>query len=382
MKSIKFDMNALRPFALTALLLCSAGLLPAAPPVDGPQREFTKNINREFGTTARGVTALYNKYGKVNVNTWSRNSVKIDITIVVNAGDQRVADRAFDRIKVNFVNTAGYVKSETVVEEMDRLPRATCQDFQINYDVWIPEGNQLDLKNKYGNSYVANLNAMLNADIKHGDLRTEAIAGDLRISLAHGKAHILRVGNVYGQVNDGELSLPEARDVQLDTWSSKLKIDQAGAVRITSRYDDITFGRLDDLRLQTKYTNVQLENARSTLLTGQYTDFKFTNVSEKVDADLLYGNLVVKALGRNFSEVNVVGEHTTVRVAVERGAAFRFDAEGNNSELRTPVHATLRSPRAVTTTSSGHASAAGYVGDARARGLVKVRLTYGDLILK
>ena len=76
------------PMLRTLLLLCFviAGMLPAQ--ANGPKQEFTRTINREFGTTVDGMTALYNKYGTVNVKTWQNNSVKIDITIVVNAGSQ------------------------------------------------------------------------------------------------------------------------------------------------------------------------------------------------------------------------------------------------------------------------------------------------------
>ena len=100
----------------TVLLLClmAGGTLAAG--ADCPSQEFSRTINREFNTTADGMTALYNKYGTVNVKTWQNNAVKIDITIVVNAGSQREADKIFDRIKVNFANAVGYVKAETMIE--------------------------------------------------------------------------------------------------------------------------------------------------------------------------------------------------------------------------------------------------------------------------
>lgn len=363
---------------ITLLLLGFLLSHSAVAAVGGPKREFTKTINREFTTTATGMTALYNKYGKVNVNTWSNNSVKIDITIVVNADDQRDADRTFDRIKVNFTNTAGYVKSETVIAEQDWWPKGSCQDFKINYEVWMPANNQLDLKNKYGNSYVGALNGKLTAEIRYGDLRAEAITSDADLSLGYGKASLSRVNNLSGQISYGELTLAEVNDVQLDTKYSDLNIERAKSVRITSKYDDFTFGNLEELRLQTKYANVVVKSARSTLVTAQYTDVRLANLSEKVDADLTYGSLEVGALGKNFSEVNVVGNYTNVRVNVERGVNYRFDAAGTYAGLRYPVGSTVRHQE----DSGKKASASGYVGDANAHGLVKVRLNYGDLVLK
>lgn len=362
--------------ALLILLLIGASAPAFA---GGPKREFIKTINREFSTTANGMTALYNKYGKVTVNTWNNNSVKIDITIVVNADDQRTADRTFERINVNFTNTAGYVKAETFIGDEGWWPGGgSCQDFKINYEVWMPIGNQLDLKNKYGNSYVGPLNGKLFAEIKYGDLRTEAIGADADLYLGYGKAYLARVNNLYGQISYGELTVPEARDLQLDTKYSDMNVERAAGVRITSKYDDFTFGTLDDLRLQTKYANVRANSARAMLITAQYTDVKLGNLADKLDADLTYGALVIDAVGRGFSDINVTGKYTNVKLYVERGAAYRFEAEGNYTEIHPPSGATMRQREDT----GAWESARGYVGDANAKGLVRVKLSYGDFVIK
>lgn len=370
-----------RPLLVAAILL---GWLAAAL-ADGPDREFIKNINREFSTTANGMVSLYNKYGKVNVNTWQNNSVKIDITIVVNTNDQREADRIFDRIQVNFANTAGYVKAETVISEDNsgkwwgwNWGGNSCQDFKINYEVWMPVGNQLDLKNKYGNAYVSALNGKLTAEIKYGDLRTEAINNDVELYMGYGKATMVKANNLNGQVSYGGLTIGEARDMQLDSKYSEFKVDRANSLRITSKYDDFSLGNIDDLRLQTKYANVRAQDVRTAFLTAQYTDVKFVNVASVIDADLTYGSLKIESLGRNFSEATVNGKYTDVEMFVERGANFRFDAQGNYTGLRYPSGATIRRRD----DSGSRETVEGFVGDANAKGVVKARLNYGDFVLR
>ncbi len=369
-----------------ALFLVGFGAKPVAatPPNGGcPKQEFTKNINREFGTVADGTTALYNKYGKVTVNTWQNNSVKIDITIVVNASDQRSADKVFNRINVNFTNTAGYVKAETVISPenkgwMDWVDGNTCQDFKINYAVWMPISNQLDLKNKYGDSYVSQLNGKLLAEIKYGDLRTENINNHCELSLGYGKANMNSMQNLSGQVSYGELTLTTARDIELDTKYSDVNFQQAGDVRLVSKYDDFTIGNVASLRLQTKYSDVILKSAQSIFITTQYTDLKIGSIITLVDADMNYGVLVVENLNRNFNEVRLNGKYTDFKVEVERGAAFRFDAEGSYTDLKTPSGATVQNK-------NQHGSwetVKGFVGEENAKGLVKAKLTYGDFVLK
>lgn len=346
----------------------------------GPAQEFSRTMNREYGTTANGMTAIYNKYGTVNVKTWNNNSVKIDITIIVNAKDQRDADKTFERIKVNFANTSGYVKAETMIATKSGwwMDGNSCEDFKINYEVWMPSGNQLDLKNKYGNAYVANMSGKLTAEIKYGDLRTETISNDADLNIAHGKVYLTRVNNLYGQIVYGKLNLTNAKDIQFDSKYSEIYLEHAANVRLTSMNDGLVFGSLEDLRLQTKYSDLKIQKAHAAYFTTQYTDVRIANIGEAVDADMCYGSLKIESLGRNFNGVNIIGKYTDVIIAAERGAMFRFDAEGNYTGMRTPSGATIRRRN----DQGARESVEGFVGDANARGVVKARLSYGDFVLR
>jgi len=379
MKSKIFDISTMPNFRKILILCLLAGSLFTVR-AESPTQEFTRTINREFGTTTDGMTALYNKYGQVNVKTWQNKSVKIDITIIVNAKNQREADKTFDRIKVNFANTAGYVKAETVIEQISGVTwfNGGENDFKINYEVFMPVANQLDLKNRYGNSYVAPLAGKLTAEIKYGDLRTEAISNDADLNLGYGKGYIARVNNLYGQISYGELTVTEAREVQLDTKYSELKGDRINIMRLTSKYDDFELGDVDELRLQTKYANLRVRSARAAYVTAQYTDVRLVSVTETADADLSYGSLKIESIGRDFSGVNVVGKYTDVQLFAERGAAYRFNLEGNYTDIKTSPGAAVRHHNK----SGKYEKVEGSVGDSNAKGLVKAKLNYGGLVLK
>lgn len=347
---------------------------------NGPNQEFSRTINRDFSTTTNGMTAIYNKFGAVNVKTWNKNVVKIDIVILVNAKDQREAEKTFNRVKVNFTNTAGYVKAETMIQEKSAwwIEDNTCQDFKVNYDVWMPNNNQLDLKNKCGNSYVATISGKLTAEIKYGDLRTETIANDADLHISYGKVYISRVNNLYGQVENGKLNVSDVRSIQFDSKNSEVRVDRAIKVRLISQNDDLVFGNLEDLRLQTKYSDLKLQKAHAAYFTTQYTDVRIANVGKAVDADMTYGSLKIESLGRNFAGVNVIGKYTDVAIAAERGAVFRFDAEGNSTPLQTPSGAVIRHRN----DEGSREQVQGFVGDANARGVVKARLVFGDFVLR
>jgi uncharacterized alkaline shock family protein YloU len=369
-----------RTLPVVLLFLCQSVIALAF----GPDREFIKSITREFSTSANGTTALYNKYGKINVNTWQNESVKIDVTIIVNAYDQKSADRTFEKINVNFTNTQGYIKAETMIGEirngswLDFFPSGQCQDFKINYEVWIPATNQLDLRNRYGNSYVSALNANLTADIKYGDLRTEAISSDVNLNLEYGKAFLAKAGNVFGQVGYSSLTVTEVGEMQLDTRYSEIKNDRAGTVRLTSKYDDLNLGALGELRLQTKYATLKVLSANNAYITAQYTDIFFTSLGYQLDTDLSYGNIKVAGLSRNFTEVNVNSRYADVVINVEAGTDYRYSMESHYGSINTM-------PGSV---SFQHVSEGsrdrkeGYFGDSKAKGYIKVNTKYAGVKIR
>jgi hypothetical protein len=346
-------------------------------------QEFKKSINREFGTTADGMTALYNKYGKVNVNTWNNNSVKIDITIVVNANKQSEADRIFNRIHVNFTNTAGYVKAETIIDEQQGgwnwgWNNSNSEDYQINYEVFMPIGNQMDLKNKYGDSYLSNMNGKLIAEIKYGNLRTENINSDCDLNLGYGKASFNKIGNLNGQVSYGEINLVESKDIQLDSKYSDMNFSKSNRLRLVSKYDDIEIGTVNDLRLQTKYSDVSVKNANSAYFTTQYTDIKVESLAEILDADMSYGGLVVGEMNKGFQSANLKGQYTDFVVSIGRGTNYKIDAEGSYADFQYPSSATIRQHEEK----SSWESIRGFMGDENTKSFVKVKMNYGDLVIK
>lgn len=347
-------------------------------------KEFSKTINRDFSTTSNGITALYNRYGKINVKTWNENRVKIDIKVVVNADSDRDANRMMDKIQVNFTNTPGYVKAETMVGDigtnwwdMSSWGGTSCRDFKIDYEIWMPVSNMLDLQNKFGHSFVGNLNGKLLADIKHGDLRVEKVNNDVDLNIQYGNATLTSVYNLTGTVGNGGLTVDEVRDVVLNSEYSSCTFRQAGNIKIVSKNDNLSFGIVDEMRMNTKYSNAVLTSAKNAFVTAQFTDFKMTNVSTQLDADLSYGQFKIESLGKNVSKVNIVSNFTDIFVGLERGAVCKLDITGNNANTKIPPGSNVER-----TISGGQTTVEGSTGEGSARSVIKAKLNYGSIAIR
>jgi hypothetical protein len=387
----KVYKNLFLPRYWAATILCSLlfSALQAASPGDtltcvahgactnGPSQEFSKKINREFYTSANGTTAVYNRHGKIQVHTWAEKKVKMNITILVNARDQKEADRILNTINVNFTNTNGYIKAETFIGDQNStiFTKNNCYDFSINYDVWIPTDNQLDLSNRYGDCYVANMNGKLISDVKYGDLHAETVKSDAHLKIEYGKATLKSAQNLYGQVGYGGITVDQADNIQMETRNSECTFRRAKDVRISSKYDDLDLGAIGELRLQTKFSDVKTISAKSAWITSQYSDVAFGNISNLLDANCQYGDLTVEKVQPGFESVSLTGLHTDMQINTS-GSAFRFNIQSEQTDVKYPSQAIfvqLASPANRIITKNG------YTGSSSAKSMVKAQLKYGGL---
>lgn len=350
-------------------------------------REFTKNITREFDQLPNGTTALYNKYGKVDVKTWAQNKVKIDINIVVNADNQSDADRTFNRIKVDFYNSNGYVKAETQIEDggnnggwMGTLTSwggsNSCNDFKINYDVYLPIGNSVDLKNRYGDSFLAALEGKLTAEIKYGDLRSEGLKNDLALDLGYGKANFVNAVNIGGSISYGEITVGECRDIRLDTKYSDMEFRRANDLNLTSKYDDFEIGTIHNLTANSKYGDLKVTSAHNVNLTSQYSDLTLGWLGAKGDFDMSYGSVKLDALDKAFSELQIDGSYTDFTIVAGKNVGYKLDATGNYTDIKYPNGLNV----SKFDESGSRMSVSGTAGDGR--GLIRVKLNYGEFSLR
>lgn len=368
-------MKLVYKFGLALLLVgvCFTGLAA------DNAREYTKAIKREFDITANGTTSISNKYGKVDVKTWDRNRVKVDVTIIVDASSESQAQEVFDRIDVAFSNSTTTVKAMTTIEPRkkgfwDWAKGDDDNDYSINYEVFIPATNNLELSHKYGDAFVAELSGKVTVDIKYANIKLEGIGDDSSISLAYGNGSIIRAEDLTAEVSYGKMNIQEAKDVQLTSKYTKLAIYQAADIRSNSKYDDYNLGNIRDFNNTGKYDNIDIESAENVEVNARYSQITAGTVNNSLDLDLQYGGART-GLGQNFREASLVGNYTDFKLNVASQSNYQMDASA--------TYAGIVYPRAMTITyelekGSSH-EVRGHHGNANAGAVIKARLSYGGL---
>jgi len=349
-----------------------------------PKKEFSKSIQQEFDISATGEVGLHNKYGKIDVKTWGQNKVKIEVTVTVNAKNEEIAESVFERIDIDFTSGSDYVKAVTTIESQKKSGwgswwgNSSNSDYQIDYEVFMPASCELDLSNKYGDSFVADLESNANVEVKYGSIRMEGVKDDLSLQLGYGNGTVIKSGNTNVIIKYGRIRLGEADDIEMESKYSKVNIEQANDVKSVSKYDVYSVGTVKDFRNQGKYDNVEITSAESVTAFSKYTDFYIENLKHSADFELSYGGATIESVDKDFSEIQIDGSYADFKVNIDSGSSYKLDAIASYAGINYPSDLDVHIEKEKGTSHEVEA----YKGGENAKGRIKARLSYGGLRIR
>lgn len=363
------------------LFLALSWAAPAIAGNPGDAREFTKTIKKEYDISSDGTVHLNNKYGKVEVKTWDRNRVKIEVTIVVNANSESSAQEVFNRISINFSNNPAWVKAETVIEPAKRSWwnwGSSSSDYKINYLVYMPPANNLELYNRYGDSFVAELKNRALINVKYGNFKADGIGERASIDLAYGNGTLAKTGYMQSSVSYGNLTCTEVNDADISSKYSKVFIERAGVVRSTSKYDEYRLGALKEFRNTGGYDNFDIRSAETVVVNTKYSNVTVGRLSHLLDLTISYGSGVINQVGKSFSGITLNGKYTDFKVTLEPGTDARFEATGSYAGIGYPSSLSVSYEK-----EQGQSrEVRGHFGSSGSKGFIKAQLSYGNLRIR
>jgi hypothetical protein len=349
------------------------------------KKEFTKNFDKTFTVDKNEVVMLANKYGKIEVKTGGTNQVVVKVRLRVNAGSQDDAQKMFDRVNIAFSNGPDYVKTETVIESQNNgsmwnwgnWGKSNSSDFTIDYDVTMPVNSRLDLSNKYGNSYVAALNAAVNIEQKYGDFKLDGATAAV-IELAYGGGQLGTISALSATVSYGKLTSPNVNAMKIKSKYSEFKFGKMQVADIQSAYDDFDIDDVETLKMDTKYGDMNIGTVKDLTSKTSYTDVKIKRIEGNADFQSNYGDVEVESIKTGFGTINIKGNYTDYSLSTDPSVNYHVDMQGTYADLRHP--ASLKTSMDSETNNSREI--VGVVGNASTKSMIKARLMHGDLKIK
>ena len=295
------------------------------------EHEVRKTIHHEFALNANSTVKLFNKYGALNIHTWDKEQVRLDVEIIVNSSSKKNAEMQLKYIEIQVDNSDDYLKVATVLTEQEsgwwNNVWGSCKsELEINYDIFLPKTSNLIADNKYGNTSIEDLENDLEATIKYGNLTTSDVDGNVGLTLGYGKTVMGNIGNLEAEVKYSEMYIQSAKNINISSKNSDLTIDKAYDMNVISKYDSYQLGTIGDFTNEGKYDSFKMDSATSIEIEGKYSTVKALYLEKSIDAEMSYGSIKVHEVAPVFDHAVIDAKNTDIYLDLDVG--FEYEIEG------------------------------------------------------
>lgn len=340
------------------------------------KKDFTQSIKKEYDLNPEGLTAINNAYGTVEVLAWDRDRVRIEVIITVRAMTDSEAQTIFDRIRIDFSNSANEARAVTHISSSSSWWGGSYSkgDFTIDYKVHIPRTGSLQVENKYGDLRVDPFLGNANIEVKYGNFQLDGVGKDVQATLAYGNGKVVKARDVNLQLSYSKMQLDDVRNLTTTSKYSKTTLLRASTIKASSKYDNFNIGKVRDFTFEGNYNNLFLEDAETVSLFSKYTDIRIEKLSQRGQFDMQYGGATMHLL-KGFGDLQLNGRYTNFKLSVDEDSSYQLEASGSYSGISYP-------PAMTVTTQSEDGQrlrVEAYTGTQHARSIIRANLNYGGL---
>ena len=268
-----------------------------------------KSYHQEYSVNSDASLYIKNNFGNVNITTWNKNKVVIDVKITVNGDNEKKVIAKLDEITVKFSGTQSAVEAITHIANKKWKGHGKL-NLKIDYEVKAPKGNRLKLVNDYGNIKLNETDAAAEISCDYGKVflgKLNADGNNLSLDYSPGSSiEYMKSGNINADYSSYTLGKAERLNIDTD-------------------YTDSTIEEIGELNFNGDYGKLNINKATSIRVDADYLKIKIGSLEKEFIAETSYGNIYINDLSSNFERISVNGKYGNIEVKYPDGIGFNFD---------------------------------------------------------
>jgi hypothetical protein len=326
--------------------------------------EVTKKISEKYNVSSSDKLNISNKYGKVDIYTWDKSEITVEITMKAWASSSSRAKDELDRITIKYGQSGNFITFETQIAG-NNVNINNNRGFEINYVVNMPRKNALKVYNKYGATFLDNFSGELDLSTRYGQLRTKRLTGvSKNIEVAYG-------GIDSEEIEKGKIKI---------SYSNNCKIRTGGNIELDKAYGNITFDKIGSLQVDIRYGELRIEETAE-VVRGKlgYSSIKIKQLTKSLVMEARYGgDFNIEKVMKGFEKIELDGSYTSFDLAFEAGNTFDFEVNVAYNDFRNGISEAQISKQIEANNSKEYVGYVGKKGGAK----VIVSTRYGGVRFK
>ncbi|MBL0144865.1 MAG: hypothetical protein IPP48_03045 [Chitinophagaceae bacterium] len=159
------------------------------------EHEKKKVYEKTYALSSSDKVKISNQFGSVKINTWDKSEIKITVEMIATAKNEDRAADILESLSIADKKNGNVVSFKTVMDNDKGNNNGGSSTMDINYTVYMPSDNALDLKNEFGPIVLPDYNGNVEIESKFGSLTTGKLNNVEEIVVEFGKAKIGSIGN-------------------------------------------------------------------------------------------------------------------------------------------------------------------------------------------
>jgi hypothetical protein len=287
-------------------------------------REFTKRFKIQPETRID----ITNKYGKVELNTWDKDSVVIQFKMEINEKKPIKLEKTLDNLDFDISNSQQYLIIKTLVDknrsqiesEFLKFKETILQtngSIRIDLMVWLPGDHELRVENKFG-------------DIVMGDYR-----GETQLILSNGK---LKCGDLPVKsslnLNFADATINNLPNARIISNYSDIQIRNSGVLRLETKSSTLEILNSTDLSIDSRRDKYRIRLADKLDAYGNFSHFTVSDLKNKASFRMSYGSLELEKVQTGFSNIYIDSRSTDLNLYFNPESKFNFQITETKTDMK------------------------------------------------
>lgn len=229
LNDLKVDIDGLTPAITTGFKAMSDGA-SYGNEASNDDNQLIKNYSKTYSVDANDGLSIDNRYGSVNVNTWAKNEIKVDVQIKVSSSSDNETQKILDNVTISDDKSGNTVSFKTNIGQPNNSWISwmsgghSGRRIEINYTVYMPAKNDLTIDNRYGSISLPDLQGKVTINCAYGSFSAKTLSNESTIRVKYGSASIEGLGSSTLEVGYGSLELGSADKLTADVSYSGANI--------------------------------------------------------------------------------------------------------------------------------------------------------------
>jgi len=320
---------------LSCSFLAKAGgqlLIFASEIEEKPTEKVSKKVLYDLKADKNIDVRLTNKYGKINISSWEKDSVKLSIDISAVAKTKEEAEKILQRVHIEPVfdekyfiltteiseKTSGNIISQLIDDLTDKAKELIDKtNVEISISITVPERAKLTINNKYGDiNFSQGFKGNLQIVLAYGNLNAGELPPFSSLNVQSGNIFVGMIQNGRIALKYGKLALRSADRLYLESSSSEIDIDEIKDLDMDSRNDDFNILNAYSLTGKTSLSKIFVQEMK-----------------QKARLEMQGGSFKIRTLKASFEWIDIQSKSTDIKITPEENLVYQLDISGTPNEV-------------------------------------------------